>query len=196
MKVHPQQQADTRRIPAYHRRKDAATDHGIQSARSAPRCTRRTELVPAQNPEAHHRWGKRWLIAQTRGIHTDAGLTGRTETIDEHCHQCQKLSAAAVARSHGRPCQRPLINPEGSGQLYHLASIQNQSKERWQMLQQAYNKTVPINFCKIITITTHASEWLDCFYFASVFCAFTMVVGPRKASGLKTGANSFEWQPV
>jgi len=27
MKVHPQQQADTSRIPAYHRRKDAATDH-------------------------------------------------------------------------------------------------------------------------------------------------------------------------
>ena len=61
------------------------------------------------------------MIAQTRGVHTDAGLrlTGRTETIDEHCHQCQKLSAVAVARSHGRPCQRPLINPEGSGQLYH-----------------------------------------------------------------------------
>ena len=57
--------------------------------------------------------------SQTRGVHTDAGLTGRTETIDEHCHQCQKLFAAAVARSHGRPCQRPLINPEGSGRLYH-----------------------------------------------------------------------------
>ena len=106
-------------VPAYHRRKDAATDHGVQSARSAPRCTRRTELVPAQNPEAHRKWGKRWLIAQTRGVRTDAGRTGRTETIDEHCHQCQKLSAAAVARSTGRPCQRPLINPEGSGRLYH-----------------------------------------------------------------------------
>ena len=96
MKVHPQQQADTSRIPAYHRRKDVATDHGVQSARSVPRRTRRTELVPAQNPEAHCRWGKRWLIAQTRGVHTDAGLTGRTETIDEHCHQCQKLSARNV----------------------------------------------------------------------------------------------------
>ena len=27
-----------------------------------------------RNPEAHRRWGKRWLIAQTRGVHTDAGL--------------------------------------------------------------------------------------------------------------------------
>ena len=61
------------------------------------------------------------MIAQTRGVHTDAGLTGRTETVDEHCHQCQKLSATAVARSHGRPCQRLLINPEGSGRLYHHA---------------------------------------------------------------------------
>ena len=34
--------------------------HGVQDER--------TELVPAQNPEAHRRWGKRWLIAQTRGV--------------------------------------------------------------------------------------------------------------------------------
>ena len=41
MKVHPQQKADTSRIPGCRRRRrDAATDHGVQSARSAPRCTR------------------------------------------------------------------------------------------------------------------------------------------------------------
>ena len=38
------------------------------------------------------------MIAQTRGVRTDAGQTGKTETSDEHCHQCQKLSAATVAR--------------------------------------------------------------------------------------------------
>ena len=37
MKVHPQQQADMSSIPAYHRRKDAATDHGVQSWRYVTR---------------------------------------------------------------------------------------------------------------------------------------------------------------
>ena len=97
-----------------------ATDHDFWWAKSSPQCTGRTELVPAPNPEAQRRWGKWWLTAQTSGVRTDAGRTARTQTTDEHwLSSMPKLSAAAIARSHGRPCQRPLINPEGSGQLYH-----------------------------------------------------------------------------